>query len=128
MFWVFAGTSLHSFVLHLYLVNAFDAKEISKIHHYRILLNVLWLSLVGVVVAKCVGDTLWLWLLVWFFLPSLPNISLLTFVTDDSIYEIKAIACEAVFQFKSNLNAFKGVVIIYQEIVEAFTLKHSYPI
>ena len=36
-------------------------------------------------------------------------------------YEVKTIACEAVFQFKSNLNVFKGVVIIYQETVAAFT-------
>ena len=46
---------------------------------------------------------------------------LVTFVTDDNIYEVKTIACEVVFQFKSNLNVFKGVVIIYQEIVAAFT-------
>ena len=42
-------------------------------------------------------------------------------VTDDDIYEVKTIACEAVFQFKSNLNIFKGVVFIYQEIVAALT-------
>ena len=51
----------------------------------------------------------------------LSDIFLLTCVTDDDIYEVKTIAYEAVFQFKSNLNVFKGVVIIYQEIVAAFT-------
>ena len=45
----------------------------------------------------------------------------LIFVTDDDLYEVKTIACEAIFHFKSNLNVFKCVVIIYQEIVAAFT-------
>ena len=45
-----------------------------------------------------------------------------TFVTDDDIYEVKTITYEAVFQFKSNLNVFKGLVIIYQEIVAAFII------
>ena len=36
------------------------------------------------------------------------------------ICQVKTIACEAVVQFKSNLNIFKGVVIIYQEIVAPF--------
>ena len=33
--------------------------------------------------------------------------------------EVKTIASEAFFKFKSNLNVFKGVVMIYQEIVVA---------
>ena len=43
--------------------------------------------------------------------------------TDQGIYQVTTIACEAVFQFKSNLNVFKGaviIVIIYLEIVAAF--------
>ena len=36
------------------------------------------------------------------------------------IFQDKTIACEATFPFKSNLNVFKGVVIIYQDIVAAF--------
>ena len=43
-----------------YLVNSIGAKEISKIHRYYILLHILRLLIVGVVVAECVGDTLWL--------------------------------------------------------------------
>ena len=43
LFWIFARTSFLSFVFNLYLENAFGAKEISEIHRYRILLNVLWL-------------------------------------------------------------------------------------
>ena len=62
--WNFAGTSFHNFVLNLYLMNAFLAKEISEIHRYHILLNVLRLLIIGIVVAKCVGETLWLCLLV----------------------------------------------------------------
>ena len=58
MFWIFAGTSFHSFILNLYLVNAFGAKEISEIHCYHILLNVLGFLIVGIVVAECIGDTL----------------------------------------------------------------------
>ena len=91
-------------VLDLYIVNAYEAKEISEIDHYQILLNVLQLLIVSVVVAERVGNTLWQSLS--FSLPCLPNIFLLTFITN-----------EAVFQFKGNLNIFKGVVIIYQEIV-----------
>ena len=41
-------------------------------------------------------------------------------VTDENIFEVKTITCKAVFQFKYNLNVFKGVVIIYQEIATAF--------
>ena len=37
------------------------------------------------------------------------------------IFEDKTIACEAAFLYKSNLNVFKGVVIIYQDVVAAFT-------
>ena len=55
-----------------------------------------------------------------FLYPS--NIFFLTFVTDDNIYDVKSVACEAVFQFKNNLDVFKGVVIIYQERVAALTL------
>ena len=51
----------------------------------------------------------------------LSNIFLLTCGTDYDIYKVKTIVREAVFLFKSNLNVFKGVVIIYQEIVAAFT-------
>ena len=36
------------------------------------------------------------------------------------IYMVKTIACEVIFHFKSNLNVFKGVVIIYQEMVAVF--------
>ena len=46
-----------------------------------------------------------------------------TYGTDQGIYQVTTIACEAVFQFKSNLNVFKGaviIVIIYQEIFAAF--------
>ena len=60
LFWNFAETSFHSFALNLYLVNAFIAKEISEIPCYHILLNLLQLLIVGIVVAECVGDTLWL--------------------------------------------------------------------
>ena len=35
--------------------------------------------------------------------------------------EVKIITCEAVFQLKSNLDVFHGVVIIYQEIISTFT-------
>ena len=84
-------------------MNAFVAKKISEIFRYHILLNVLQLLIVGIVVAECVGDTLWLCPL------------------DCDIYKVKTIACEVIFQFKSNLNVFKGVVIIDQEIVAAFT-------
>ena len=45
------------------------------------------------------------------FIPSLSNIFLLTCGTDYDIYKVKTSAWEAVFQFKSNLNVFKGVVI-----------------
>ena len=37
------------------------------------------------------------------------------------IFEDKTIACEAAFPYKSNLNVSKGVVIIYQDVVAAFT-------
>ena len=60
LFWIFAGTLFRSFALNLYLVNAFVAKEISEISRYYILLNVLQLLIVGIVVAECVSDTLWL--------------------------------------------------------------------
>ena len=60
LFWIFAGTSFHSFALNLYLVNAFVVKKMSEIPSYHILLNVLQLLIVGIVVAECVGDTLWL--------------------------------------------------------------------
>ena len=43
------------------------------------------------------------------------------YATDHDIYKVKTIACEAIFQFKSNLNVFKGVVIIDQEIIATFT-------
>ena len=39
--------------------------------------------------------------------------------TFDDMCEVKTIACEAVFQFKGNLNVFKSAVIIFQEIVVA---------
>ena len=55
-----------------------------------------------------------------FSFPCLSNIFLLTCVTDGDIHEVKTITCEVVFQFKSNLNVFKGVVNIYHEIVAAF--------
>ena len=84
-------------------MNAFIAKEKPEYPCYHILLNVLQLLIVGIVVAECVGDTLWLCPL------------------DCDIYKVKTIACEVIFQFKSNLNVFKGVVIIDQEIVAAFT-------
>ena len=51
-----------------------------------------------------------------FSFPCLSNIFFLTCVTDYEIYEVKTIACEAVFQFKSSLNVFKDAGIIYQEI------------
>ena len=38
-------------------MNAFRAKEISEIHRYDILLNVLWPLIVGIVVSECVGDS-----------------------------------------------------------------------
>ena len=60
LFWIFTGTLFRSFALNLYLVNAFVAKEISEISRYYILLNVLQLLIVGIVVAECVSDTLWL--------------------------------------------------------------------
>ena len=34
---------------------------------------------------------------------------------------VKTAACEAIFQFKSNLNVFKSVMITDQKIVAAFT-------
>ena len=37
------------------------------------------------------------------------------------IFEDKTIAYEAAFPFKGHLNVFKGVAIIYQDIVAAFT-------
>ena len=37
-----------------------------------------------------------------------------------NIYQVETIACEVIFQCKSNLNVFKGIVIIDQEIVAAF--------
>ena len=58
LFWIFAGTSFQSLVLHLYLVNAFITKEIPEIPRYHIVLNVLQLLIVGIVVVECVGDTL----------------------------------------------------------------------
>ena len=36
--------------------------------------------------------------------------------------EVKTIACEAAFKFRSNLNVFKGVVIIYQELQHSHLL------
>ena len=45
---------------------------------------------------------------------------IMTCVTDDGIYEVRPIACKVVFKFKCNLNVFKGIVNIYQEIVAAF--------
>ena len=42
----------------MYLVNAFVANEISEIPRYLMFLNVLQLLIVGIVVVKCVGDTL----------------------------------------------------------------------
>ena len=51
----------------------------------------------------------------------LSSIFLLTSVTNYDIYKVRTIACKTVFLFKSNLNVFKGVMIIYQEIVAAFT-------
>ena len=120
MFRIFAGTSFHSFVLNLYLVKAFGAKEISEILRYHTLLNVLRLLIVGIVVAECVGNTLRLCLLFSFSFPCLSYIFFLTFVTDDDIYEVKTIVYEAFFQFKSNLNVFKSVAIIHQEIDAAF--------
>ena len=44
----------------------------------------------------------------------------MTCVTDDGIYEVRPIACKVVFKFKCNLNVFKVIVIIHQEIVAAF--------
>ena len=37
-------------------------------------------------------------------------------------YKVKTIACEAIFQFKSDLNFFKGVVIIDQEMQHSYLL------
>ena len=51
---------VHNVALNLYFVNAFGAKERSEIHRYHILLNAFRLLIVGIVVAECIGDTLWL--------------------------------------------------------------------
>ena len=56
-----------------------------------------------------------------FSFPCLSKIFLLIFVTYEKAYEVKTIACEAVFQLKSNFNVFKPEKIIYQEMVAAFT-------
>ena len=53
-----------------------------------------------------------------FSFPCLPNIFLLTFVTDGDICEGKTIACEVVFQFKSKLK----VAVINRQLVAAFTI------
>ena len=105
------------------MVNAFGAKERSKFHSYHILLNALWLLIFGLQVAKCVSNTLWQCTIFWFGFSfwCLSNIFLLARVTDNDIYEVKTISSKAVFQFKCSLNVFKGVVIIYQVIVAAFT-------
>ena len=58
LFRIFAETWFHSFVLNLYLVKGFAAKEISEIHCYHILLNALQHLIVGTVVVECVGDAL----------------------------------------------------------------------
>ena len=102
-------------------MNAFGAKERSEIHRYHKLLNVLRLFIVGIALAKCIGHTFSLCLLVQFSFPCLSNVFVLTCVTDDDIYEVKTIACEAILQIKRNLKLFKGLGIIYQEIVAAFT-------
>ena len=83
---------------------AFVAKEISEIPSYHIILNVLTLSLSLV-----------------FPSPVSPIYCYLHVPQTNDKYKVKTFACEAVFQFKSNLNVFKGVVIIDQEIVAAFT-------
>ena len=56
--WIFAGNFFHRFALNLYFLNAFGAKERSKVYCYQILLNFLRLLIVGIVVAECVGNTL----------------------------------------------------------------------
>ena len=109
----------------MYLVNTFEAKEICKIPCYHILLNVLQLLILGIVVAECVADTLRLCPFIFSF-PCLSNIFLFACATDYDIYRVKTIACEAFFQFKSNLNVFKGAVINCQEIVAAFTSFYHY--
>ena len=47
-------------------------------------------------------------------LQTLSNILPLTCVTANEIYEIKTISCKVLFQYKCNLNVFRGVVIICQ--------------
>ena len=87
--------------------------EISKISGYQIFLNVLQLLIVGIVADSVPKFR--------FSLPCFSSMFLFAYVADYDIYRVKTIACEAVFQFTSNLNVFKGVVIIYLEIVGAFT-------
>ena len=94
-------------------MNAFGGKEISEI--------VLRLLFVGIVVAELLAIPFDSVSKFSFWFPCLSNIFFLTCVTDDNIYEVKTIACETGFQFKSNLNVFKVVVIIYQEVAAAFT-------
>ena len=92
-------------------MNAFGTKEISEIYRYHSLLNVLRLLIAGIVVVECVGDTVTCLSWFSFSFPCLFNIFLLIFVTDEDMYEVKTLASKVVFQFKSNLNVFKGVVI-----------------
>ena len=68
----------------------------------------------------CLGYTLALSFSLFFPSPVSPIYSSLH-LSQMTTYEVKTIAFEAVFQSKCNLNVFKGVVIIYQEIVPVFT-------
>ena len=55
------------------------------------------------------------------------NTFLLTCVTDYNISKVKTIACEVVFQFKSNMSIFKGLVIIYQQHSHLLSLQLNVP-
>ena len=117
MFWIFAGTLFHSFA------SNFSCKRIcskgnirnSPLPHTLKRPSTFYCWYCGC--RMCWRYTLTLSLSLVFLSPVSPIYSSLPCSIDYDIYNAKTIWCEVAFQFKSIWNLFKGVVMIYQEIV-----------